>query len=1643
MQQDDDIVFFIHFDFRIFSQRRLLREQRVIFCEESWENATKGKTNIFWIHLFYFNFCWFVFLLENRVHFSQQPILFSWRRQITSTKCAEYFIRLSRKLFSVSTKQNRKKLQISSSWCIKPKKREECNFSCICYWVKKRFAFVLTQKYPHILLANTKKTMFEFVHQLIPPAKIENNKKMLYLNKVVKRSMDQQIVWNLKSEWRTTVFPVTYLQQLTPCSTQFPPLTPTLRLFLSTWCNVWLSIVGDDCTHSHCCCWQNTGLAVTQKQQSQIAMIRDCYPSLFAKQSKEFLDRADDESQVRYLWKEMQTSSCVLRSYWFVSQTKIAEFLLNCHAQNEEEEFATKRRRKRGALARMWHSRGTSSRAINPIVWSTILSWFLCLHLILWSVSQHQQHRRLKWSELSEKTERDAYHEVQKTTSQFKQITIQSNHSTTTKTGQKTKNIVESRVAMLWKTTLAKWKNSREEQREFGCWNVANPKLRTQKEAEREQSSWNFENSHSSHKSSLFFSFLSLSRFCNCSRARRSTPRNRLFRLTLVSGSRVFWHCASPLHKWTFFVSRWSGDSPWRELSRVLYSWSVENEQLASWSWYYEVAHRCDAFAPRALQRFYQCESWTFIVFQPIQTSSKPPFPRFFVLQQFPQPCHALHNWSVTFCMAAYSFWCSRPCNIQSKTISEWLFKTSDTTIANTFWWFDKNSSTFNLNLSGAISVSCSLQRYSYSWNPNQVCPFALLFWFLSFFFCQKQKNEKNWLPNSKGTINIPDNSNNQYSWGQSIFLTTARGQSIFLTWNKGTINMTTARGQCIPDITRIRFLARGQSIFLKQQGTIIFLTSTRMATAWFGKRPSLCWESTLTTQLISSPSRFGVVKTVLVFGVFGVFDVFGRGGKSTHNSLCQSVAQENCASICCCFFFSFLWCLMKNKRWRRASWHSSVVLNHESRSTLLTTTPTTGSGPTELEPDLAQLSPWTCAALTTFWIFFWRQNCAQNFCSHSWHVHTTSSSCNHNQRGSSIKLIKWDWGEWQFWFCCNWWFGHSWWLYSIMVSVLSKRIFDCCVLLSQVQTQSPFKSQSLVSLSKSVFIFSCCCCSKCYCVFIDCDFWFLCSFNNFFLFFQWCQIGEVLEAQLCPHQGFFTCTISCAVPNSIRWDEFGRVGFPQWCNIFRSEHTFWSLWRQYFYHCRIELKVILNIGKDTLGFDTSGPVTLSCNSEQYTFADNILLVTHLEESGDCFFHDALLQYKVSLNTIDYNPASDSITVHVSCLWLPNVCWFVFSLFVCLFCPLLVCFVCLFVCLVVCLFVCVVCLFVVCVVILCCLCCLFVCCKCCLFVCWLVPLCCLFVVSDNSSLFELTCLFCVVSSCWSKTFEVACRFVLIWTQSLVCVNIVCFLCDVCLTVCFGVDYGHSDLIWGNKVWFDLFDCFLFVCLFVCCLFFDCLFVLFACLLFVLFVVCVLCYKWSLCCLKFAKTVLFVVWVVCKANCQSPLLFVLFVCLFVEHTQLQHHASHVGFVCCLFDKLQGLFAKLFVGFVCLFVGFACLQNLFVCHVCLNVGFAKLFVTFVLNACLQHLFVCLLFVCVVVSAFGHLNCFLVFHSWKIWACNCRSLWIINQCLWWRVGSVSLFFIFFPFFVWATNCWCFSSCFFWYCILFLVTIVGHVFE
>ena len=65
-----------------------------------------------------------------------------------------------------------------------------------------------------------------------------------------------------------------------------------------------------------------------------------------------------------------------------------------------------------------------------------------------------------------------------------------------------------------------------------------------------------------------------------------------------------------------------------------------------------------------------------------------------------------------------------------------------------------------------------------------------------------------------------------------------------------------------------------------------------------------------------------------------------------------------------------------------------------------------------------------------------------------------------------------------------------------------------------------------------------------------------------------------------------------------------------------------------------------------TLDFGISGDFTLDCKDEAYTVSGSSVQITNIGVAGDCA-HDALTENKITLKSIVYDSAADTITVSV------------------------------------------------------------------------------------------------------------------------------------------------------------------------------------------------------------------------------------------------------------------------------------------------------------------------------------------------------------------------------------------------------------
>jgi len=75
----------------------------------------------------------------------------------------------------------------------------------------------------------------------------------------------------------------------------------------------------------------------------------------------------------------------------------------------------------------------------------------------------------------------------------------------------------------------------------------------------------------------------------------------------------------------------------------------------------------------------------------------------------------------------------------------------------------------------------------------------------------------------------------------------------------------------------------------------------------------------------------------------------------------------------------------------------------------------------------------------------------------------------------------------------------------------------------------------------------------------------------------------------------------------------------------------------------KVTADVDFNAGS-TLNFQITGPLTISCTNEAYTYANGVISITNVGKAGDCV-HDALANNKATLKSIDYDTSSDVVTI--------------------------------------------------------------------------------------------------------------------------------------------------------------------------------------------------------------------------------------------------------------------------------------------------------------------------------------------------------------------------------------------------------------
>jgi len=70
---------------------------------------------------------------------------------------------------------------------------------------------------------------------------------------------------------------------------------------------------------------------------------------------------------------------------------------------------------------------------------------------------------------------------------------------------------------------------------------------------------------------------------------------------------------------------------------------------------------------------------------------------------------------------------------------------------------------------------------------------------------------------------------------------------------------------------------------------------------------------------------------------------------------------------------------------------------------------------------------------------------------------------------------------------------------------------------------------------------------------------------------------------------------------------------------------------------------VTFNTG-DKLDFSVTGPVTIVCTGEDYTYANGVISITNINVAGDCV-HDALADNSASLKSFTYDTSANTITL--------------------------------------------------------------------------------------------------------------------------------------------------------------------------------------------------------------------------------------------------------------------------------------------------------------------------------------------------------------------------------------------------------------
>jgi len=73
---------------------------------------------------------------------------------------------------------------------------------------------------------------------------------------------------------------------------------------------------------------------------------------------------------------------------------------------------------------------------------------------------------------------------------------------------------------------------------------------------------------------------------------------------------------------------------------------------------------------------------------------------------------------------------------------------------------------------------------------------------------------------------------------------------------------------------------------------------------------------------------------------------------------------------------------------------------------------------------------------------------------------------------------------------------------------------------------------------------------------------------------------------------------------------------------------------------------VVFNTTASTFDFSVTGPVSITCNGEAYTYTDGKLNVPGLTADGDCL-HDTLAKQHVTLKTFSYDSSANALNVKV------------------------------------------------------------------------------------------------------------------------------------------------------------------------------------------------------------------------------------------------------------------------------------------------------------------------------------------------------------------------------------------------------------